>query len=378
MKPLKITILYDAVEDADKKEAEAGGDKVAPLVSEQVAQVLTKRGHEVTRLAAQHNLRDLVSQLMKDDSDLIFNLCESLGGNNQHEQHVAAILEVLAKRFTGAGSIGLTLAQDKELSKKLFQFHGIRYPRFSCMDAGKVEWSDELEFPLFVKPLNEDASIGIDSGSIVHNVKELMERISYLHTELNAPALIEEFIEGRELYVGVLGNDKPEALPILEWDFSKIPEGSPKIASSEAKWDDESVYKDAPEVFPIDIPEAVYVKIQEAAIAAFKSLKIRDYGRVDLRLRYIDPKERKKLSGGASEGKAKTKDAVNESTGEHAATAELEDWEFYVIEVNPNPYLDKKSEIAMAARKHGLSYPDLIERIIELALDRRAIVDKSS
>lgn len=351
MKKLNITILYDAVEETDRKEEEAAGEKAALLVCEQVEQVLTKHGHEVKRLAAQPKIRDLASQIMRDESDLIFNVCESLGGIGQYEQHVAALLEVLDKRFTGSGSIGLTLAQDKELSKKLFQFHGIPYPKFSCMDAGKVEWSDELAFPLFVKPLNEDASIGIDSGSIVKNVKELMERISYIQTEFKAPALIEEYIEGRELYIGVLGNDKPEALPILEWDFSKMPEGTPRIASSEAKWDEESVYKDAPEVFPADIPEAVYTKMQEAAIQAFKSLKLRDYGRIDMRLRHVVK------DTGAKPDKG---DATN-----------LDDWQYYVIEANPNPYLDKKSELAMAARKHELNYPDLIEKIIELAMERK-------
>ncbi len=352
MKKLKITILYDAGEETDKKEAEAAGEKVAPLVCEQVEQVLTKRGHEVKKLAAAHKIRDLASQIMKDDSDLIFNLCETLGGISQYEQHVAALLEVLDKRFTGAGSIGLTLAQDKELSKKIFQFHSIRYPKFSCMDAGKVEWSDELNFPLFVKPLNEDASIGIDSGSIVHNVKELMERISYIQTEFNAPALIEEFIEGREMYIGVIGNDKPEALPILEWDFSKMPKGTPRIASSEAKWDEESAYKDAPEVFPVDIPEPVYAKMQETAIQAYKSLKLRDYGRVDMRLRHV------------------VKDTAAKSNADEAAKTDFNNWEFFVIEVNPNPYLDKKSELAMAAGKHGLKYPELIEKIIEMAMER--------
>ena len=162
--------------------------------------------------------------------------------------------------------------------------------------------------------------------------------------------MIEEYIEGRELYIGVLGNDKPEALPILEWDFSKMPKGTPRIASSEAKWDEESAYKDAPEVFPADIPEPVYTKIQETAIQAFKSLKLRDYGRVDMRLRHV------------------VKDTDTKSTEQEA---NFDNWEFYVIEVNPNPYLDKKSELAMAARKHELNYPDLIEKIIELAMERK-------
>jgi D-alanine-D-alanine ligase len=352
-KKIKITIIYDAVEEALRAESK----KKVSLVCEQVEQVLIRRGYEVKKIASEKKIWDFATRIGKDDGNLIFNLCESVGGVSQFEQAVAALLELLGKKFTGAGSIGLALAQDKELSKKLYHFHGIRYPRFSCMASGKVEWADDLSFPLFVKPLNEDASIGIDRSSVVNNVKELMERISYIQTELNSPALIEEFIEGREIYVGVIGNDKPEALPILEWDFSKIPEGLPKIASSEAKWDEESAYKDAPEVFPTDIPGPVYKRIQAAAVQAFKALKLRDYGRVDMRLRKVPPPE-KKLKG------------TTKSTGVETVTTELDGWEFYVIEVNPNPYLDKKSELAMAAQKHGLSYPDLVERIVELAVER--------
>ncbi len=273
MRKLKITVIYDAAEEAARQETEAESKKKVTLVCEQVEQVLTKHGHEVKKIAAQSKIRDFAAQIDKDDADLIFNLCESIGGVSQFEQSVAALMEVLGKRFTGAGSMGLALAQDKELSKKIFYFHGIRYPRFSSMDSGKVEWADDLSFPLFVKPLNEDASIGIDSGSVVNNVKELMERISYIHTELDAPALIEEFIEGREIYVGVLGNDKPEALPILEWDFSGVPDHVPKIASSEAKWDEKSPYKDAPEVFPTDIPEPVYKKNTGNGCSGFQGVE---------------------------------------------------------------------------------------------------------
>ena len=341
---MKITILYDVKEETDKAEAEAEGEKVT-LVAEQVQDVLVQLGHDVKRLAARPNLRDLTGRIANDEADLIFNLCESLGGVSQHEQHVAALMEVMGRRFTGAGSIGLALAQDKALSKKLFQFHGLPYPKFSTMDAGQVEWSDDLKFPLFVKPQNEDASIGIDSKAVVKNVKELMERISYIQTEFRTPALIEEYIEGREIYIGILGNDRAEALPILEWDFSKVPEGHPKIASSEAKWDDESVYKDAPEIFPKDIPPEVYAKLQEAAITAYKSLRLRDYGRVDMRVR-----------------PARKPGAKNSYS--------IDGWEYFLIEVNPNPYLEPKAEYAMAAEKHGLKYPELIQQIVDSAMER--------
>lgn len=337
MDKLKVTLLYDAVED---EEPDPNADTP---VYKQALQALTKRGHEVKPLAADRKIKNLVSQIEKDESDIIFNLCESLGGVDRHAVNVAALMELLGKRFTGAGSIGLTLAQDKALAKKLFQFHGIKYPKFSTMDRGQVDWSDQLKFPLFVKPMNADSSVGINDKAIVKTLKELMERISYIHTEVNAPALIEEFIEGREIYVGVLGNDRMEALPIIEWDFSKVKD-APAIATAEAKWNKDCDAYKAPQLFPEDIPEPVYKKVQAAAVEACKLLKVFDYARVDLRLR---PKERRGASGPGPE-----------------------DWDFYLIEVNPNPYLDQRAEYAMAAKKQGLSFADLLERIIELALKR--------
>jgi D-alanine-D-alanine ligase len=339
MDKMKVTVFYDSVED---EEAGAGAD--VP-VYKQVLESLQKRGHQVKAMAAESKIKNLVAQIDKDDSEIIFNLCESLAGVDLHAINVASLLELMGKPFTGAGSVGLVLAQDKALSKKIFQFHGIKYPKFSIMDAGQVEWSDKLSFPLFVKPLNADSSIGIDHKAIVRNIKELMERISYLHTEFRVPALIEEYIEGREIYVGVLGNEKMEALPLVEWDFSKLKRNQ-RIATAEAKWNKDSEGYKAPEIFPQDIPEAVQKGIQQAAVEACRSLKVLDYGRVDFRLR------------------------LKKKPGEEGRDSP-EDWEFYIIEVNPNPYLDHKTAFAMAAKKKGLSYADMVEKILELAMKRR-------
>jgi D-alanine-D-alanine ligase len=359
MEKRKITILYDSVEDRHQEEAKARGEKIKPLVSEEVERVLAKRGHEVTRLAVAADAATLAKQLAKESGDLIFNVCESLNGVNQQEQNVAALLELFGKRYTGAPPIGLALAQDKSLTKKILQFHGIRTPKFMVMHAGELEHADVLDFPLFVKPSNEDASIGIDAGSVVRDLKELMERISYVQREFGAPALVEEFIDGRELYVGIVETDRPEPLPILEWDFSKVPEGAPRIASSEAKWEEDNpVYSNTPEIFPDDLPEPVSKAIQEAAVEAFRLLKLRDYGRVDLRLRRLEdatPVKKKGRKAAAEEG---------ENGAEH------KEWEFHVIEVNPNPHLASSGELALAAKQHGTSYPDLIERIAARALAR--------
>ncbi len=322
-----------------------------PLVHKQLAEALTGRGHSVTLIAAKAPVLTLAEQIQRDDSEVIFNVCESFGGCNQQEQNIAALLELFGKRFTGSGSMGLALAQDKSLAKKLLSFHHINTPRFSVVQGGEVDWADDINYPLFIKPANADASIGIDAGSIVHNLKELLERLSYIQTEFDAPALIEEFIDGREVYVGVLGGDKPEPLPILEWDFSKLPAGVPKIASAEAKWDENSPASKAPQLFPDDIPEPVYKAIQDAAVEAFRALKLRDYGRIDMRL--------KQTKRGSTTGNGKT----NKPGMVHG-------WEFSLIEVNPNPHLACDSELPQAAKKHGLEYPDLIERIIHNAMSR--------
>jgi D-alanine-D-alanine ligase len=160
-----------------------------------------------------------------------------------------------------------------------------------------------------------------------------MERIDWLHQHFDSPVLIEEYVEGRELYVGVLGNDKPEALPIIELDLSKLPEGTPRIAAAEVKWGKGTdAYRDTKSVIPTDLPEETVAAAQRTAVAAYQALELRDYGRVDMRLQ--------------ADGTAQ------------------------VIEVNPNPWLSSRAELAMAARKAGRTYPQLVMEIVNLALGR--------
>lgn len=368
----KVTVLYDAAEDAEKAKADAAG-KAFPLAYAQVAEALEKRGHKVKTVAVTKNIRSLVGVIEKDESDVIFNLCESIAHSSQHEHNVVGLLELFGKCFTGSGSASWMLAGDKALCKKIFSFHGIPYPRFSAMEKGITDWSDDVDFPLIVKPQNEDASIGIDKGSVVHTVKELLERISYIQHTFNAPALVEEFIDGREIYAAVIGNDKPEALPILEWDFSKIKDPV-KIADSAAKWDSGSEAFHAPEVFPEDLPESAVKAIQETALTAYQALRLTGYGRVDLRLRKKPgapkAKEHKKQAAPPRAGKG----AGKAPGAEPDATPMGQDdkWECFIIEVNPNCWLEKRSEFAMAARKHGMTYPAVLERIMALAIERHA------
>jgi D-alanine-D-alanine ligase len=329
-----ITVLYDAEEDRVRSEALAKKEKFPSLVSTQVADVLTKRGYEVKLLAAQSPIKKLVRLIEDDNSDLIFNVCESLGGDGGEERRIAAVLELLDKRFTGSGSLALTLAGDKSLSKKLFDFHRVSSPEFAIIGPGRVEAKSTLNtFPLIVKPIATDASIGINARSIVHSIDELMERVFAIHSEFHTPALVEQYIEGREIYVGLLGSPL-EALPPIEWDLSKLPANLPRIAGTEAKWEHD--FKEAKQYVPEDVMANAELlgRIQQTAVAAGNAMLIRDYARIDMRL--------------APDGTP------------------------FVIEVNPNPWLDSRAEFAMASRrrKPELTYGDLIERIVELAMAR--------
>src|SRR5712691_11104094 len=327
-----ITVLYDAQEKSVREEELADGKKVPRLVCHQIEDVLSKRGYKVKLLDAEAPNKKIMRQMEDDTSDLIFNVCESLGGAPDEERRIAALLELLEKRFTGSGSLALTLAGDKSLAKKLFDFHGVKSPDFVIIAPGRVEGNPSLTpFPLIVKPTAMDASIGIDAKSVVHSVEELMDRVLHIHNEFHNPALVEQYIDGREIYVSMIGNP-PVALPPIEWDLSKLPPDLPRIAGTEAKWDND--FKAAREFVPKDVTEneEVMQRIGEVATGAWNALLIRDYARIDMRL--------------AADGTP------------------------YVIEVNPNPWLDNRAEFAMAARraKPEMSHGDVIERIVELAM----------
>jgi D-alanine-D-alanine ligase len=306
-------------------------------VLDQLERALHVNDHETRRIVVDDQVEPLVAALSHDPPDLVFNLAESFGGKSALESNVAALLNLLKLRYTGSSPAGLMLAGDKTLTKKVLSFHGILTARFATVYRGSVDWAGDIDFPLILKPPQEDASLGITQKSIVNDVKELLETISSLQTEYQSPVLAEEFIDGREFYVGVLGNSNAKALPIIELDFSKFPPGLPKIASWSAKWGEDGQGKGAEfagteSVFPTDLSEELSDRIKHVALDAFHALRLRDYARVDLRVT---------------------------DTGK-----------IYVIEVNPNCYLEEKSEFASAALKDGMEYPALINRIVELASAR--------
>jgi D-alanine-D-alanine ligase len=337
----KVAVLYDVWEETEpapepppaklargkrRKKKREKADR------EEIFEALGKLGHEPFYQVLDGAEKTLVA-LARLDADLVFNLTESYAGDDTMDMNIAAYLELLDCRYTGAGPHALYLAQDKALAKKIFAFHGIKTPYFATSYRGKLDHSHDISFPLIVKPTSEDGSIGIDNGSVVESVKELMERIHYIQEEFDSPALIEEYIEGREIYAAIIGNESPEVLPMVELDLSKLPKGTPKIAGKEVKWDKETeAYKVTKSAPAEDLEESTIKRLSETALSVYQALKLRDYGRVDMRL---------------------TKKG-----------------EVFVIEANPNPWLASTAEFVMAAKKAGRSYTDLIREIVDLARAR--------
>ena len=342
---LKVAVLYDVWEEQEPPPPEPPPKKpvrgkrkkkLEKADREEIFDALVKLGHEPFYQVLDGAEKTLVA-LAKFDADLVFNLTESYAGDDTKDMNIAAYLELLDLQYTGAGPHAMYLAQDKALAKKIFAFHGIKTPFFATSYRGKLDHSHDISFPLIVKPTSEDGSIGIDQGSFVESVKELMERIHYIQEEFNSPALIEEYIEGREIYASILGNENPEVLPMVELDLSKLPKGTPKIAGQEVKWATESeAYKVTKSAPAEDLDEATTKRLSETALSAYQALKLRDYGRIDMRL--------------SKKG------------------------EVFVIEANPNPWLASTAEFAMAAKKAGRNYMELIAEIVDLARSRYANV----
>ncbi|HXG58777.1 MAG TPA: ATP-grasp domain-containing protein [Thermoanaerobaculia bacterium] len=335
---MKVAILYDRSEGYEEYPGENAAKgtrrrrKKVETDREAIAGALRELGHDPSMIAIDGKRRTL-EKIARSEADFFFNITESYGGDDTKEPHFAAYLDLVGKKYTGAGPEALYLAMDKAVAKKIIRFHGLFTPYSAVVYKGHVEHAQDIRFPLVVKPASEDGSKGIDHGSVVGSIKELMERIEYVHDEFDAPALLEEYIEGREIYAAVLGNEKPEALPLIELDLSKLPKGIPRIAGYEVKFDvTTEAYRKTRSLPARDLPEELTEEIQRVALTACQALKLRDYGRIDLRV---------------------TKDE-----------------KVYVLEANPNPWLDPAAEMAMAAKESGRNYTELIGAILDAAIRR--------
>lgn len=310
------------------------GRRDADVVVGQVERALAARGDKVSTIATYDDVEHVLGELRAAKPDLVFNLFESFGDEVIGGQMgVTGLLDLLQLPYTGVGPGEMYLQEDKALAKKLLAYEQVLYPDFAIFaPSAEFETGGKLRMPLFVKPLRMDASIGIDEKSLVRNTQELMERVLRIHKQVGDAALAEEYIEGREIYVGVLGNQLPLVLPPIEMDFSGWPDSSPKIMDNKAKFDTSSDRYQGTRPVVAQLEPELKARVQKVALDAYRVLRIRDYGRLDLRL--------------------------------------TESGEIYVIEANASCYLEEHGEFVMAAAAADIGYDDLIGRIADLAIER--------
>lgn len=329
---LNITVLVDATEVKESDPNFEVSPEV-PTTEYHVIEALRDLGHKVRVLGAVSDIKTIVNTLTEQNPDIVFNLTESFDGDRRMDKNIAGLLEMLRIPFTGTGAMGLLLCRDKRLCKELLSLHKIRVPNFSSLPHGrKVRVSKTIRYPLVVKPALEDGSEGISNASLVNDDTELADRVRYMHQRWEQPAIAEEYIKGRELYVGILGNKRLTVLPIRECLFESSGKEGPQLATYRVKWNAEYRKKWNITFGYAELDSAIVKKINHICKKVYHVLHIQDYGRIDLRL---------------------TKDN-----------------QVVILEANPNPDLAYGEEVAEAAEKSGLSYEQFIDCILDHALRR--------
>jgi D-alanine-D-alanine ligase len=329
---LKITALVDEGEvPADDP------DFSRPVESARteyhVIGALRELGHSVSVVGAGEDINTMVKTLTSDKPDLVFNLTEHIGGDRRHDKNIAALLEMIQIPFTGTGVSGLLLTRDKRLCKRLLSSHRIRVPGFASLPLSRtIRISKKLRYPLIVKPALEDSSEGISKASVVANEDELKERVEFVRSRWRQPVIAEEYIQGRELYVAVLGNSRLVVLPVRECIFNLEASRGPYLATHRVKFNQEYRKKWGIEFGFAELETSTLKRIEHVCKKVYRILQIRDYGRIDLRL--------------------------------------AEDNQVVILEANANPDLAYGEEVAESAEKAGIPYMKFIDRILKTALHR--------
>jgi D-alanine-D-alanine ligase len=296
-----------------------------------VIETLREQGHEVRVLGVHDDLAGIRPTAGFFEPHIVFNLMEAFAGITTFDQNVVSYLELLRLRYTGCNPRGLMLARDKALSKKLLAYHRIPVPDFTVVRHGrKPALQKKMHFPLIVKSLFFEASAGISQASVVEDEEQLARRVQFIHDTLGTAAIVEQFIDGRELYVGVLGNERLEVLPVWEMSFAQMQGNRWRIATERVKWNTQYQKKNGIMTNAAKLEDAAVTHIQRIAKRAYRALDLNGYARVDLRM--------------DDDGRA------------------------YVLEANPNPNLAYGEDFAESAEVNGVSYEKLLERIIALGL----------
>ncbi len=296
-----------------------------------VIETLRERGHEVFVVGIHDDLVPIRQTIATFKPQIVFNLLEAFASVTTFDQNVVSYLELLRAAYTGCNPRGLILARDKALSKKLLAYHRIPVPEFTVVRRGqKPALTRKLAFPLIVKSLFFEASVGISQASVVENEDQLARRVQFVHESIGTAAILEQFVDGRELYVGVLGNDRLQVFPVWEMSFAKMPENRWRIATERVKWSTKYQQKHGIITDAAELAAELASRVQHLAKRVYRALDLNGYARVDLRL--------------DGDGRA------------------------YVLEANPNPNLAYGEDFAESAEKAGVSYERLLERIVALGM----------
>jgi len=331
---VKVLVLFDLAR------APSAGETFSPEVLQKeedkqteadVLACLQRLGHEVETLAVFSDVASIIDRLKTFAPDVVFNLTESFHSNRAHEPNIPALLELMKMRYTGARPDGLMLCKDKALAKKVLAYHRVRVPHFVISTESRpLKRLRRFVFPAFIKPVSEESSDGISRASFARSEEEALERARFIQEKFHCDALIEEYIEGRELYLSVMGNRKLTVFPPREIFFDQVPADEPKFATYQAKWNDAYRKKWGIQNGPArELPAGVEEKLARLARKVYRALKIQGFGRIDVRLT------------GAGE--------------------------IVTIEANPNPSLAREDDFAQAAGAAGVDYDTLIQKILDSA-----------
>ncbi len=301
-----------------------------------VITTLKAMGHEVLVVGVLDSLTELRAVMTDWRPDIAFNLLEEFDGIVTYDQHVVAFLELSRQRYTGCNPRGLLLSRDKPLSKQLLSYHRIPTPQFTVFRrSARLHVPRKLRYPLFVKSATEDASLGISQASIVADLGHLRDRVAFIHDQVGSDALVEEYIDGREVYVGVLGNDRLTRYPPWELSFGSLPEGQAPIATRKIKWDKRYQQKHGIATQAAnDMDSAVVTRLDQLARRIYRVLGLSGYARMDFRVR--------------------------------------PDGSIFVLEANANPNLAQGDDLAQSALAAGTGYDELLTRILQLGLRYQA------
>jgi D-alanine-D-alanine ligase len=319
-------------------------DSIAGLSDEEIADwrtefdvcsALVDLGHDVTKLGVGDEVGPIRGAIDELQPHVAVNLLVEFHGAASYDQHVASYLELLRTNYTGCNPRGLTLARDKALSKEILTYHRVRVPEFQVFERGRIARAKRrLRFPLFVKSVNEEASLGISQASIVEREEDLAERVAFIHAEVGTAAIAEHFIDGREIYVGVIGNQRLTAFPPRELSIQNLADGEPLIATRRVKWDLRYQREAGVRTGTAELSPEARAELARLAKRAYRSLRLSGYARMDFRL-----------------------DA---------------DGTPYLLEANPNADLTYGEDFAESAEAAGISYEELLQRLLKLGIAYRA------